>query len=92
MGSDDFCFGVALHEMKAGNRVARRGWNGADMFAFYVSAGVYPAKTEAIKGRFPDDMVPYRAYMALKTAQNDVATWIPSGSDFLAEDWFIYGE
>jgi hypothetical protein len=32
-------------------------------------------------------MVPYRAYWALKTAQNDVAPWAPSGSDSLAEDW-----
>jgi hypothetical protein len=32
-------------------------------------------------------MVPYRAYIALKTAQEDIATWAPSGSDALAEDW-----
>ncbi|WP_220271858.1 Thoeris anti-defense Tad2 family protein [Moraxella bovis] len=33
--------------------------------------------------------MPYRAYLALKTAQNDVATWTPSVSDTLAEDWVI---
>ena len=26
-------FGNALHELKAGRRVARKGWNGKDMFA-----------------------------------------------------------
>ena len=36
-----------------------------------------------------DDMVPYRAYWALFTAQKDVATWAPSCSDTLAEDWRI---
>ena len=30
-----------------------------------------------------------RPSMMLKTAQNDVAYWSPSGSDALAEDWFI---
>jgi hypothetical protein len=35
------------------------------------------------------NFVPYRAYWALKTAQEDVATWAPSGSDSLAEDWSI---
>lgn len=82
-------FGEALEAMKAGSRVARLGWNGTGMFAYYVPAGVYPARMDAIKGVFLDDMVPYRAYMALKTAQNDVATWVPSGSDILAEDWYI---
>jgi hypothetical protein len=42
-----------------------------------------------MKGIFPNDMVPYRHYIALKTAQNDVATWSPSTSDALAEDWEI---
>lgn len=36
-------------------------------------------------------MVPYRAYLALKTVDNDVATWVPSVSDILAEDWYIEG-
>jgi hypothetical protein len=47
----------------------------------------YPAQTQAIKGQFTDDMVPYREYWALKTAQNDIAVWQPSGSDSLANDW-----
>jgi len=34
-------------------------------------------------------MSPYRAYLALKTAQGDIATWAPSCSDALAEDWTI---
>ena len=34
-------------------------------------------------------LVPYRPYLALKTAQGDVATWAPSCSDALAEDWAV---
>lgn len=88
-------FGTAVECMKLGKRIARKGWNGADMFAYYVPANKYPVERNSespVKGLFKDDMVPYRAYMALKTAQNDVASWVPSGSDILADDWFIYGE
>lgn len=82
-------FGQAIELAKQGKRIARKGWNGANMFAYYVEAGVFPAKMDAIKGIFENDMVPYRPYLALKTAQNDVATWSPSTSDALAEDWEV---
>ena len=65
------------------------------MFAYNVPAQSYPAKTypaqtEIAKKHFGENaMIPYRAYWALKTAQEDVATWSPSGSDSLAEDWLI---
>lgn len=83
-------FGLAIEAMKQGSRVARSGWNGQGMFVYYVPAASYPAQTGAAKRHFGDGgMVPYRAYMALKTAQGDVATWAPSCSDALAEDWVI---
>jgi len=81
-------FGHATEAAKQGKKVARKGWNGAGMYAYIVPAASYPAQTEAARQQF-GDMVPYRAYWALKTAQNDVATWAPSGSDSLAEDWMI---
>jgi len=92
---DGFDFGRALSLMKEGQKVARAGWNGKGMFAYYVPAATYPAsrnKNGTILGHFPDDMVPYRHYLSLKTAQDDVATWSPSTSDALAEDWFLYQE
>ena len=85
-------FGQAIKAMKKGHKVARNGWNGKDMFTYYVPANSYHVSgnaNETMKGVFPDDMVPYRHYLALKTAQNDVATWSPSTSDALANDWFI---
>jgi len=81
-------FGWAVERMKQGAKVARRGWNGSGMFAYYVPANSYPADRGAnVHGIFENDMVPYRHYLALKTAQNDVATWSPSTSDALADDW-----
>lgn len=82
--------GQAVEAMKSGKRVARSGWNGQGMFAYYVPANSYPAQTGVAKQFFGENaMVPYRAYMALKTAQGDVAAWTPSGSDALADDWIV---
>ena len=82
-------FGGAIQAAKEGKKVARSGWNGSGMFAYIVPADYYPAQTGAAKSHFGDNLVPYREYWALKTAQDDVATWAPSGSDSLAEDWMI---
>jgi hypothetical protein len=83
-------FGLAIESLKNGLKVARAGWNGKGMFAYLVPANSYPAQTGAAKSYFGEgSVVPYRAYLALKTAQNDVATWAPSVSDVLAEDWEI---
>jgi Protein of unknown function (DUF2829) len=84
-----FSFSAALVVLKDGGRVARSGWNGNGMFAYLVPAASYPVQTGAAKAHFGEgSLVPYRAYLALKTAQEDVATWVPSVSDVLAEDWY----
>lgn len=83
-------FGMAIEALKLGEKVARAGWNGAGQFVYLVPAASYPAQTGIAKAYFgADAMVPYRAYLALKTAQGDVATWAPSCSDALADDWKI---
>ena len=85
-----FDFGLAVHAMKSGARVAREGWNGKGMFAYLVPAASYPVQTGAAKEYFGEGaMVPYRAYLALKTVDEDVATWTPSVSDVLATDWTV---
>ena len=87
-----FDFGIAIRKLKEGKKVARKGWNGSGMFVYYVPAASYPVERnnlETMGGQFPDDMVPYREYLALKTAQGDVATWAPSVSDALATDWCL---
>lgn len=81
-------FGLAIEAMKKGLKVAREGWNGKGQFVYYVPANSYPAQTEAARATF-GDTVPYRAYLALKTVQNDVQVWTASTSDILADDWVI---
>lgn len=90
--TEGMSFGMAIEAAKKGLKISRVGWNGTGMFVYYVPANSYPASRnnlETVDGLFPDDMVPYREYLALKTAQNDVATWSPSTSDALATDWMI---
>lgn len=85
-------FGQAVALLKKGYRVSREGWNGKGMFLYYVPEASYPAQRNAMGtmvGVFPDDMVPYRAYIAMKTAQNDVVPWVASQSDILATDWML---
>ena len=88
--STGLTFGMAIEALKLGQRVARAGWNGAGQFVYLVPAASYPAQTGAAKAHFgAGALVPYRAYLALKTTQGDIATWAPSCSDALAEDWQI---
>jgi hypothetical protein len=90
--SEDFSFGHAIACLKAGHRVAREGWNGKGMFLYYVPQNKYPASRNehgTMVGVFEDDMVPYGAYIAMKTAQNNVVPWLASQTDVLAEDWQI---
>jgi hypothetical protein len=85
-------FGQAIEALKAGQKVARAGWNGKGMFLYHVPAAAYPAHRNpqgTMVGVFPNDMVPYCAYIAMKTAQNNVVPWLASQTDVLAEDWSI---
>lgn len=80
-------FGLALEALKDGKKVARIGWNGQGMFAYYVPPSSYPASTEAAKSHFGDGLIPYRGYFALKTAQEDVACWVPSWQIWNVKGW-----
>lgn len=86
-------FGMAIEAMKKGDKVARAGWNGKGMFLYHVPANSYPAQRNLagspLLGVFQDDMVPYGAYIAMKTAQDNVIPWLASQTDMLAEDWTI---
>lgn len=83
-------FGQAIEAMKAGQKVARAGWNGKGMFAYYVPANSYAVQTGAAKSHFGEGaMVPYNAYMAIKNVNETVSTWVPSVNDVLSDDWSI---
>jgi hypothetical protein len=83
-------FGHAITGAKAGHRIARPSWHGKGQFVYYVPEARYPPTTSVgrdIARRQEDNRVPYRAYLALMTTDGDVATWQPTISDTLADDW-----
>lgn len=81
-------FGLAIEAMKMGRAVAREGWNGKEMFLYYVPANEYAVTTEIARSYF-GDTVPYGAYIALKTMQGNVVPWLVSQTDMLTDDWYI---
>ena len=86
-------FGRALEALKAGKKVARDGWNGQNMWAVLQNGypnGIGINKNTAEATGLPEGTIcRFRPYFLLKTAQDDFAHWVPSGSDLLAEDWYV---
>lgn len=81
-------FGMALNWLKRGLKVSRDGWNGKGMFLYYVPSNRYAAQTDAARSVF-GDTVPYRAYIAMKTVNDEVVPWVASQSDILENDWIV---
>jgi len=93
--STTISFGDAIEAAKQGKKIARKGWNGSNMFAVYSQG----KKSLPAKDFFSPNLQEYaekiggfmdvRPSLMLKTAQDDVAYWSPSTSDTLADDWFV---
>jgi len=85
-------FGQALEQLKIGNRVARSGWNGKDMFLFFVPGSKFTVNRAPLLGIYPEGTeISYSAHVDMKTAQGDVVPWLCSQTDMLAEDWVVVG-
>jgi Protein of unknown function (DUF2829) len=81
-------FSEALLKLKNGSKVTRNGWNGKGQFIYFVPESTYPAQTEIAKATFGKN-VPYGAYLAIRTVQNNVVPWLASQTDLLANDWEV---
>jgi hypothetical protein len=68
-------FGWAIRKLKAGERVARAGWNGKGMWL-----GLQVPDAHSKMG------LPY-IYMSTVTGQ--LVPWLASQTDMLAEDWEV---
>lgn len=88
--TDGMSFGLAIEAMKVGKAAARKGWNGKEMFVYYVPANAYAATTDVAHNYF-GKVVPYGAYLAMKTMDGNVVPWLASQTDMLADDWMIVG-
>ena len=87
---NNLTFGQAIEEMKAGNKVARAGWNGANMFLYLVSGSRFKVNRAPLNTIYSEGTeVDYRSHIDMKTAQGDLVPWCASQSDILSEDWLI---
>lgn len=91
MTTREFDFGDAIFAMKKGRKVARRGWNGKDMFLFLVPGSTFNVNRPPLNKFYPDGAeVKYQPHIDMKTVDGSIVPWLASQTDMLAEDWFIY--
>lgn len=96
-----FDFGQAIKELKAGNAIARKGWNGKDLFVVKqipsriegliidkVQSLPNSAK-EILKQREGVPHIDYTNQMLIVNPDGRADSWVPSVSDIFAEDWFV---
>ena len=87
-------FGGALQALKAGNRVARAGWNGNGMWLALTTGQMVPADKfwNTHNKAFAESMggqAEVQPYITMKTAQGKIVPWLASQGDMLDEDWQV---
>lgn len=83
-----YSFSQALNLVKAGNKVARQGWNGKGMFIFLVPGSTFKVSRPPLLGIYPEGTeVKYHSHIDMKTADGMIVPWLCSQTDMLAEDW-----
>lgn len=83
-------FSTALHYIKKGQKVARQGWNGKDMFVFLVPGSTFKVNRAPLLGIFPEGTeVDYMPHIDMKTADNKIVPWLVSQGDVMAMDWVV---
>jgi hypothetical protein len=90
-------FGEALIHAKAGEKIARTGWNGKNMWVAMTPGkildlekhDIWPEhiKNVAVNNGGKVEILPY---LTMKTVDNKVVIgWLASQTDMLADDWYI---
>lgn len=83
-------FGVAIEALRIGKKVARKGWNGKDMFLFLVPGSQFQVNRPPLLGIYPEGTtINYQPHIDMKTAQDTVVPWLASQADVLSNDWVI---
>ena len=85
-----FSFSVALEHLKAGRRVARKGWNGKGMFIFLVPGSTFKVNRPPLLGIYPEGTeVRYHSHIDMRTADGQIVPWLASQTDMLEDDWVL---
>jgi hypothetical protein len=81
-------FGWAIQELKKGNKVARKGWNGKGMFLFLVPGSTFKVNRQPLLGIYPEGTeINYHAHIDMRTVDGQIVPWLASQTDMLDEDW-----
>ncbi|WP_251933746.1 DUF2829 domain-containing protein [Latilactobacillus sakei] len=89
-------FGQAIKQLKQGNKVARKGWNGKGVWlvfmpSLYLEADKMNERTVKHIGR--DTPVDCQPYIVMWTAEQKWQPgWLASQSDMLVEDWQVVSD
>jgi hypothetical protein len=70
-------FGEALAHIKQEKKVARRNWNGKNMYIFIIPGWGYGKATNNLP------------FIAMKTVDDHVVPWLASQTDILSTDWIL---
>lgn len=100
VGTCTLTFGAAILALKAGQKVARAGWNGKGMWLVLMPALYLPPfNTQGTERKVNDRTAKWigedkpldcQPYIAMWTAQQKWQPgWLASQADMLAEDWMI---
>lgn len=88
-----FDFAEVILQLKAGRRVARRGWNGEGMFLFLVAGSTFIVNREPLLTFYGEGKeITYRPHIDMRAADGTIGVWTASQTDMLAEDWYIPAE
>lgn len=80
-------FGRAIHELKCGNRVSRKGWNGKEQYIELATKISYKnSKNEIINAEH--EAIGNSAIAFVGTSGVQLG-WLASQADMLANDWYI---
>lgn len=75
-------YGEALRKVEAGCKIARKGWNGKNIFIIYQGG----SKTHKLEN---GEVVKLNPYFLIKNVDETYSTWVPSVGDTLAKDWYV---
>lgn len=96
LAGKDFDFGIALHHLKQGRKVARQGWNGKGMWLVLVPGTPVaqlrdgtPYKTAT--GLDECEILPHIDMWTINAVGRRAMLpgWLASQSDMLATDWEV---
>jgi hypothetical protein len=89
-GELTFSFGEALHFLKKGKKVARKGWNGKNQYIELAKNISYTTADGDIVNCDHESIG--KQAIAFVGTQGVQMGWVASQADMLAEDWYLVNE